>query len=86
MPPRVRRYAVADAVRAIGMTEETYYRWRQEFGGLKTDQMRRMEELKAENARLRAVSDLTSPAAARGAVAPNGPMPGMLLSRRAISY
>ena len=52
--------SVADAVRAIGVTEVTYYRWRQEFGGLKTDQVRRMKELEAENARLRrAVSDLT---------------------------
>ena len=51
---------VADAVRAIGVTEVTYYRWRQEFGGLKGDQVRRLKELEAENARLRrAVSDLT---------------------------
>jgi putative transposase len=52
--------SVADAVRTIGVTEVTYYRWRQEFGGLKTDQVKRMKELEAENARLRrAVSDLT---------------------------
>jgi transposase-like protein len=52
--------SVADAVRAIGVSEVTYYRWRQEFGGLKTDQVKRMKELEAENARLRrAVSDLT---------------------------
>ncbi len=52
--------SVADAVRAIGVTEVTYYRWRQEFGGLKSDQVKRMKELEAENARLRrAVSDLT---------------------------
>ncbi len=51
---------VADAVRAIGVTEGADYRWRQEFGGLKTDQVKRMKELEAENARLRrAVSDLT---------------------------
>jgi putative transposase len=51
---------VADAVRSIGVTEVTYYRWRQEFGGLKTDQVKRMKELEAENARLRrAVADLT---------------------------
>ena len=51
---------VAEAVRAIGVTEVTYYRWRQEFGGLKSDQVRRMKDLEAENARLRrAVSDLT---------------------------
>jgi putative transposase len=51
---------VADAVRAIGVTEVTYYRWRQEFGGLKTGQVKRLKDLEAENARLRrAVSDLT---------------------------
>ncbi len=52
--------SVADAVRAIGATEVTYYRWRKEFGGLKSDQVKRMKELEAENARLRrAVADLT---------------------------
>ena len=51
---------VAAAVRSIGVTEVTYYRWRREFGGLKTDQVKRMKELETENARLRrAVSDLT---------------------------
>jgi putative transposase len=52
--------SVADAVRGIVVTEVTYYRWRQEFGGLKMDQIKRLKELEAENARLRrAVSDLT---------------------------
>ena len=52
--------SVADAIRSIGVTEVSYYRWRREFGGLKTDQVRRMRELEAENARLRrAVADLT---------------------------
>ncbi len=51
---------VADAVRSIGVTEVTYYRWRQEYGGLKTNQVRRMKELELENQRLRkAVADLT---------------------------
>ena len=51
---------VADAVRSIGVTEVTYYRWRQEFGGLKLDQVKPLKELEAENMRLRrAVSDLT---------------------------
>ncbi len=45
--------SVADAVRAIGVTEVTYYRWRQEYGGLKTNQVRRMKELELENQRLR---------------------------------
>jgi putative transposase len=54
------RTSVADAIRSIGVTEATYYRWRQEFGGLKLDQVRRLKELEAENTRLRkAVADLT---------------------------
>jgi transposase-like protein len=51
---------VAEAVRSIGVTEVTYYRWRQEYGGLKGDQVKRLKELEREDARLRrAVSDLT---------------------------
>jgi putative transposase len=51
---------VADAIRAIGVTEVTYYRWRQEYGGLKSDQVKRMKELETENQRLRkAIADLT---------------------------
>jgi putative transposase len=51
---------VADAVRMIGVTEVTYYRWRNEYGGLKGDQVKRLKELEIENSRLRrAVSDLT---------------------------
>ena len=50
---------VADAIRQIGVTEITYYRWRKEFGGLQTNQVRRIKDLEQENARLRrAVSDL----------------------------
>jgi putative transposase len=50
---------VAEAVRAIGVTEPTYYRWRSEYGGLKLDQMKRLRQLEAENGRLRkAVADL----------------------------
>ncbi len=52
--------SVADAIRSIGVTEVTYYRWRQEFGGLKSDQVRRMKELETENQRLRkAIAELT---------------------------
>ena len=52
--------SVADAIRSIGVTEVTYYRWRKEFGGLKSDQVRRMKELETENQRLRkAIADLT---------------------------
>ena len=48
----------AQAVRSIGVTEQTYYRWRKEYGGLQVDQAKRMKDM--ENARLRrAVSDLT---------------------------
>jgi transposase-like protein len=51
--------SVAEAVRAIGVTEPTYYRWRAEYGGLKLDQVKRLKQLEAENARLRkAVADL----------------------------
>ncbi len=52
--------SVAEAIRSIGVTDVTYYRWRQEYGGLKSDQVKRLKELEQENARLRkAVSDLT---------------------------
>ena len=52
--------SVADAVRSIGVTEVTYYRWRKEFGGLKVDQVKRLKDLETENQRLRkAVADLT---------------------------
>ena len=52
--------SVADAVRAIGVTEVTYYRWRNEYCGLRGDQVKRLKELETENSRLRrAVSDLT---------------------------
>ncbi|GAC1663849.1 MAG: hypothetical protein PVS2B1_23060 [Candidatus Dormibacteraceae bacterium] len=52
--------SVAEAIRSIGISEVTYYRWRQEFGGLKSDQVKRLKDLETENTRLRrAVSDLT---------------------------
>ncbi len=51
---------VAEAIRAISVTACTYYRWRKEFGGLKSDQVKRLRDLEKENERLRkAVSDLT---------------------------
>ena len=51
---------MADAIRQIGVSEVTYYRWRREYGGLKSDQVKRLKELETENARLRkAISDLT---------------------------
>ena len=52
--------SVAEAIRSIGVTEVTYYRWRSEYCGLNGDQVKRLKELEAENTRLRrAVSDLT---------------------------
>lgn len=51
---------IADAVRQIGVTVQTYYRWRKEYGGMNRDQLKRLKELESENQRLRrAVSDLT---------------------------
>jgi len=51
---------VVDAIRQIGLSEMTYYRWRREFGGLNTEQVKRLKSLELENARLRkAVSELT---------------------------
>ena len=50
--------SMADAIRQIGVSEVTFYRWRQEFGGL--EQVKRLKELELENSRLRkVVSDLT---------------------------
>jgi putative transposase len=51
---------IVDAIRSIGVTEVTYYRWRNEYGGLKSDQVKRLKDLEIENVRLRkAISDLT---------------------------
>lgn len=51
---------VGEICRLIGVSEQSYYRWRREYGGLKVDQARRLKELEAENSRLkRAVADLT---------------------------
>jgi transposase-like protein len=51
---------VARAVKQIEVTEQTYYRWRNEYGGLSIDQARKLKQLELENARLkRAVADLT---------------------------
>lgn len=52
--------SVQEAVRQIGVTVQTYYRWRKEYGGMNPDQLKRLKELEVENQRLRrAVSDLT---------------------------
>lgn len=45
--------SVVEASRKIGITEQTYYRWRKEYGGLKLDQAKRLKELEKENGRLK---------------------------------
>ena len=51
---------LGDICRKLGISEQSYYRWRKTYGGLKMDQARRLKELERENARLKqAVSELT---------------------------
>ena len=51
---------IAETCKQLCVTDQTYYRWRKEYGGMKVDQAKRLKELEAENARLkRAVADLT---------------------------
>ena len=51
---------VGEASRKIGVTEQTYYRWRKEYGGMRVDQAHRLKELEQENSRLkRLVADLS---------------------------
>lgn len=51
---------VPEVAKAIGVHEQTYFRWRREYGGMKVSQMKQLKALQKENARLRqAVSDLT---------------------------
>ena len=50
----------SQACRTLGVSEQSYYRWRKEYGGLRTDQAKRLKDLEKENGRLRkAISDLT---------------------------
>jgi len=50
----------AEAVRKLGITEQTYYRWRREYGGMRVEQARRLKELEKENTRLKKlVADLS---------------------------
>jgi len=44
---------IAQVAKKLGITEQTYYRWRKEYGGLRTDQAKRLKELEKENARLK---------------------------------
>ena len=51
---------IPQAVKQIGVTEQTFYRWRKEYGGMRLDQAKRLKELEKENARLkRLVADLS---------------------------
>ena len=51
---------VRDVCKGIGIAEQTYYRWRQEYGGMKTSQAKRLKELEKENRHLKqAVANLT---------------------------
>ncbi|KKL18398.1 hypothetical protein LCGC14_2475910 [marine sediment metagenome] len=51
---------VGEAARKIGVTEQTYYRWRREYGGMRIEQVKRLKELERENTRLkRLVADLS---------------------------
>jgi putative transposase len=52
--------SILAVAKKLGITDQTYYRWRREYGGLKVDQAKRLKELESENARLkRVVADLT---------------------------
>ncbi len=52
--------SMKEVIRDLGVSEQTYYRWRREYGGMKTSQAKRLKELEKENQRLkRAVADLT---------------------------
>ncbi len=48
-----KRAKTPEVCRKLGISENTYYRWRKEYGGLKVDQARRLKELERENARLK---------------------------------
>jgi transposase-like protein len=52
---QARGQSVAQACRKLGVTEQTYYRWRKEYGGLRLDQARRFKDLEKENGRLKRV-------------------------------
>jgi transposase-like protein len=52
--------AVPEICKELGVAEDTYYRWRNQYGGMKADEMRRLKDLEKENARLKGlVADLT---------------------------
>ena len=73
---------VAEAARRIGVSEQTFYRWRSEYGGLRVDQARCLKQLETENGRLkRAVAELTS-----GQPDSQGGLGGKLLIRPAAAF
>jgi len=45
--------SIGQVAKRLGITEQTYYRWRKEYGGLRTDQAKRLKDLEKENARLK---------------------------------
>ena len=47
--------SAAEAIRSIGVSDQTYYRWRKEYGGMRTDQAKRMKEIEKENIRLKKI-------------------------------
>ena len=52
--------SIREVCKQLGVTDQTYYRWRKEYGGIRTDQARRVKELERENGRLKkVVADLT---------------------------
>jgi putative transposase len=52
--------SIGEAIRRLGVSEQTYYRWRKEYGGMRVDQAKRLKELESENARLKKiVADLS---------------------------
>ena len=52
--------SIREVCKQLGITDQTYYRWRKEFGGIRTDQAKRLKELERENSRLKkVVADLT---------------------------
>jgi putative transposase len=54
------RTSIGEASRKIGVTEQTYYRWRKEYGGMRVEQAKKLKELEKENARLKKlVADLS---------------------------
>ena len=52
---RGKGWSISEACRSVGITDQTYYRWRKEYGGLRVDQAKRLKELKQKNSRVKKV-------------------------------